>query len=222
MALEAQNIFITKKQKLQCKECGKAVSEGELFVAEAEKYKGTCFSCSPFVNYTFLPPGNAALTRRSKKQSLNCGVVLAWSQRRRRYERQGQYVEAEAIEKAQAECNQDAMARAVKNKKAAELRIIQDKEYVQSFGKAIRKHYPNCPKQREFEIAQHACEKYSGRVGRTADAKKFDTLMIDLAVEAHIRHVETNYDLQFGKGRLKKEIRADLSLTIKSILASWK
>ena len=56
------------------------------------------------------------------------------------------------------------------------------------------------PHKREFEIAAHACEKHSGRVGRTANAKNFNVEMIDLAVEAHIRHKETNYENEFGKG----------------------
>jgi len=46
--------------------------------------------------------------------------------------------------------------------------------------------------------------------------------MIDLAVGAHIRHTETNYDEQFGKGKLKKEIRSEVKSTIKTILKKWK
>ena len=37
-------------------------------------------------------------------------------------------------------------------------------------------------------MAKHACEKYSGRVGRSAAAKSFDATAIDLAVKAHVRH----------------------------------
>ena len=222
MAIISQNIYRTKKTKLSCVKCGKKIPEGDSFVAETENDKGVCFVCSPFVSYTLLPPGNAALTRRSKKHSALCGVILQWNQRRRRYERLGQYVEVAAIIKAQEECDNDLVTRAVKNEKAAVIREKQDKEYVQAFGKAIRAHYPRCPKMREFEIAKHACEKSSGRVGRTAKAKEFDIKMIELAVEAHIRHVETDYDSQFVRGKRKKEIRAYLIYTIKGILASWK
>lgn len=221
MATEVQNIFITKKHKLRCKRCEKSVPFGELFVAESEEAKGICFDCSPFINYVLLPPGNVALTRRSKKHSSMCGVLFRWNQRRRRYEREGQYVEAAAISKAQEECENDQEIRVRKNKKATELRAVKDKEYIKAFGLAIRAHFPNCPPKREYEIAAHACEKYSGRVGRSANAKLFDNKMIELAVIAHIRHTETNYDDQFGTGKRKKEIRADLSNTIKNILASW-
>jgi hypothetical protein len=46
--------------------------------------------------------------------------------------------------------------------------------------------------------------------------------MIDLAVEAHIRHTETNYDARFGKGMRKRLIRADLKGSIERIMLSWK
>lgn len=215
------NIFLTKRTTLTCALCHKAISQGEAFVAESEKHRGTCFSCSPFVNAAFLPPGNAAMTRRSKKHSSYCGVVYEWSNRRKRFERRGQYVEAEAIIKARRECEQDEVERKLKNERAAIKRAEQDKEYIAEFSKAIRSRYPNCPKNREVEIAQHACEKYSGRVGRTAQAKEFDEKMIDLAVEAHIRHAETNYDYQFGRGKSKRDIRTDIKPYVVATMRKW-
>ncbi|MFK7786873.1 MAG: DUF2293 domain-containing protein [Crocinitomicaceae bacterium] len=217
-----QNIFLTKKETLKCSSCNKRIAIGQAFVAESEKHRGTCFACSPFVHAAFLKPGNAALTRRSKKYSSYCGVVFAWNARRKRFERRGQYVEAEAIVKAQESCAQDENERALKNEKAAIKRAEQDKIYIAEFSKAIRQFYPNCPKNREVEIAQHACEKYSGRVGRTAKAKEFDKKMIDLAVEAHIRHAETNYDNQFGRGKTKRMIRTDVKQDITMILRKWR
>lgn len=221
VATESQNIFLTKKEKLKCNSCGKGIPKGKSFVAESEKHKGICFSCSPFLGYVMLPPGDAAMTRRSKKHSTLCGVVLAWNQRRKRYERQGQLVEEIAIEKARLECEKDKAERELKNKKAAVVRAIKDKEYIEAFAIAIRQRYPNCPVKREFKIAAHACEKYSGRVGRTADAKQFDATMIDLAVEAHIRHTETNYDNQFGKGISKQEIRSVVKNDINAVMRKW-
>jgi hypothetical protein len=222
VATISQNIYLTKREKLHCQKCKKVIPKGKAFVAEKEDYNGLCLSCSPFASYTLLPPGNVALTRRSKKHSKLCGVLLFWNQRRRRYERKGQYVEAKAIVQAEKECSSYEVIRANNNVKAAEKRLVQDKVYIQEFGKAIRAYYPNCPAKREFEIATHSCEKYSGRVGRTAAAKQFDTNMIDLAVEAHIRHTETNYDARFGKGMRKRLIRADLKGSIERIMLSWK
>ncbi|WP_299241874.1 DUF2293 domain-containing protein [uncultured Aquimarina sp.] len=222
MATVSQNIFLTKKEKLRCISCHKKIPLGKSFVAESENHKGTCFSCSPFVGYVLLPPGNVAMTRRSKKHSTLCGVVLAWNQRRKRYERRGQLVEEIAIEKARLECEKDQASRDLKNKKAAVVREQKDREFVFNFALAIRAQYPNCPEKREFAIAMHACEKHSGRVGRTANAKEFDPKMIDLAVEAHIRHTETSYDQEFGKGKGKKEIRSDIRSDINAVLKKWK
>lgn len=222
MATTTYNIYLTRREKLACFKCKKPIARGNAFVAEKEDYNGTCLACSPFAKYTLLPPGNAALTRRSKKHSDLCGVLQQWNNRRRRYERKGQYVEASAITLAKQECDADEEKRAIKNKKAAIVRAEADKVYIEEFGKAIRKQYPSCPPEREYAIASHACEKYSGRVGRTAAAKQFSVEKIDLAVEAHIRHTETNYDLQFGKGKRKKEIRSDLKETITKIMWSWR
>lgn len=216
-----QNIYLTKKETLRCRDCRQHIRLGQAYVAETENHSGTCLACSPFAHAAFLPPGDAALTRRSKKHSQFCGVLWGWNRRRKRFERKGQYVEAKAIELAKKECEADQEKRALKNEKAAVVRAAQDKVYIEQFSKAIRKRYPNCPPNREIEIAQHACEKYSGRVGRTAGAKQFDAQMIDLAVEAHIRHKETNYDSQFKTGKTKRMIRTDVKQTIESILKKW-
>ena len=58
--------------------------------------------------------------------------------------------------------------------------------------------FPNCPKGREQAIAEHACRKYSGRVGSSAAAKNLDEEVVKLAVLAHIRHREANYDELLG------------------------
>ncbi len=216
-----QNIYLTKKETLKCSACKRPVQLGQAYVAETENHRGTCLSCSPFAKAAFLEPGNAALTRRSKKHSSYCGILFKWNRRRKRFERKGQYVEAKAIAMAQIECEEDAKKRAMKNEKAAIKRIAEDKIYVEAFSVAIRERYPNCPKNREVAIAKHACEKYSGRVGRTANAKQFDGEMIDLAVEAHIRHKETNYDSQFNKGITKRAIRSNVKQDITKILHKW-
>lgn len=221
METYTQNIYLTKRETLKCSVCRKVVRFGQAYVAETENHKGTCFSCSPFTKAAFLEPGNAALTRRSKKYSAFCGILFSWNRRRKRFERKGQYVEAKAIAMAQLECEEDAKNRALKNEKAAIKRMTEDKIYVVEFSVAIRKRYPNCPKNRELAIAKHACEKYSGRVGRTANAKQFDGEMIDLAVEAHIRHKETNYNSQFNKGITKRTIRSLVKEDITKVLHKW-
>lgn len=217
-----RNVYLTKKTTLSCSKCKRAIHPGQRFVSEDENKRGVCFKCSPFTEEEFLPSGDAAMTRRSKKHSRYCGVLLEWNKRRKRFERKGQYVEGSAIEKAREECLADEEKRKVTNARAAIKREIVDMEYIAEFAKAIRIRYPSMPINREQAIAQHACEKYSGRVGRTALAKQFDAKMIDRAVEAHIRHIETSYDNEFGKGKRKRAIRAELKPIIDRYVMTWK
>ena len=64
--------------------------------------------------------------------------------------------------------------------------------------------------------------KYSGRVGRSASAKAFDPEMIELAVVAHIRHIETNYDKLLSQGYERWEARESVSLQVKDTLEKWR
>ena len=78
------------------------------------------------------------MTRRTKKYSNQCGVLQEWNQRRRRYERKGQYVEASAVIKAQNECEADKEKRALRNLKASIVREKKDQIYIEKFGQVIR------------------------------------------------------------------------------------
>jgi hypothetical protein len=149
-------------------------------------------------------------------------VVLQWSRSRKRYERQGILVEASAIDKAQEECLADADLREARQRRDASRRQELDREFVKDFAKNIRKIYPRCPSGEEARIAEHACRKYSGRVGRTAAAKAFDTEPLDLAVRAHIRHAYTNYDELLSFGYERWDARKSVSGDVERILDSWR
>jgi len=82
--------------------------------------------------------------------------------------------------------------------------------------------YPGCPHGREVEIAEHACLKYSGRIGRSAAAKKFDEYAIQLAVIAHIRHVETEYDEYLADYYDRQYAREQVKDAVDSVLSKWK
>jgi len=222
MATETISIFQVKSKDSTCGKCKKAIEPGGEVVVYKGSDLGLCMRCSPFKNYVFVPAGDAALTRRSKKHSKLCGELLTWNRRIKRYHRLGIYVEEQALAQAEEECEADKLKREEKNKKAAVKREIEDKEYIQNFALATREQYPNCPRKREFTIAKHACAKYSGRVGRTADAKKFDEDMIERAVIAHIRHSETNYDELLSKGYDKRSVREQIYGDVQKILNKWK
>lgn len=166
-----------------------------------------------------LPSGDAALTRRSSKHSKLRAVVVRWSRARKRYERQGILVEPEAIEKAEEECLADAELRQARCIREATRRAQLDKEYVAEFARKLRDRYPRCPRAEEIRIAEHACRKYSGRVGRTAEAKQFSSEAIDLAVRAHIRHRYTRYDellfAQHERREAREAVRGDVERTLR-------
>jgi hypothetical protein len=50
-------------------------------------------------------------------------------------------------------------------------RDVQDRAFIAAFAAAVRRQFPGCPLAEAREIAGHACEKHSGRAGRTAAAK---------------------------------------------------
>jgi hypothetical protein len=119
---------------------------------------------------------------------------LKWSRARKRYERQGLLMGEAALERAEQECLADSDVRALRQEREAARRAEQDQEYLQRFAARVRKLYPACPPGHELEIARHACEKYSGRVGRSASAKALDEKSVRMAVMAHVRHAGTNHD----------------------------
>src|SRR5437763_9782897 len=102
-------------------------------------------------------------------------------------------VEEVALERAEQDCLADSDAREIARARAAERRARMDDEYVKKFEQRIGDLFPGCPPANRRVIAEHACEKYSGRVGRSAAAKEFYQDAIELAVRAHVRHQYTRY-----------------------------
>ena len=70
-------------------------------------------------------------------------------------------------------------------------------------------------------IAAHACRKYSGRVGRSAAAKRLDPEPVRLAVIVAVRHQFTNYDTLLLQGIERHEARALVSSAVERKLGAW-
>jgi hypothetical protein len=70
-------------------------------------------------------------------------------------------------------------------------------------------------------IAEHACRKYSGRVGRSAAAKDLDEYAVRLAVFAHVRHAETDYDDLLSRMFARSNTRAMVRAAVAEILYLW-
>jgi hypothetical protein len=211
-------VFMIRRDSV-CAECGEELWRGRFITLE--KKGALCLSCADLDHLEYLPAGDAALTRRATKYSRLHAKVLQWSRTRKRYERQGILVETEALEKAEEECLADAEVRERKRLRDVERREKIDQEYVTEFARRILEIFPKCSTAVAASIAQHACQKYSGRVGRSAAAKEFDPQMITLAVRARVRHQHTNYDeLLFG-GYDRHEARAMVEERVERMLDAW-
>ncbi|MGV3614052.1 MAG: DUF2293 domain-containing protein [Fimbriimonas sp.] len=203
-----------------CSECGAKLDKGDL--AQFDREKALCLGCAELDHLVFLPRGDVALTRRSRKYSSLAAVVLEGKRRRNRHERLGLLAEADAIARAEDECAGDSEERAAARAKAAVVRERQDREYVAQFTELVRRQYPKCPADEARTIAEHACEKYSGRVGRSASAKEFDPDKITLAVRAHVRHVHTDYDALLVGGVDRADARARIARRLDAVVDGWR
>lgn len=201
-------------------ECGGELPRSSMITLEQGR-GALCLSCADLDHLEYLPAGDGALTRRSRKHSRLAAIVLQWSRTRKRYERQGILAEREAIEQAETECADDADRRARRRGREQMNRQIIDRQYVADFAREIRRLYSGCPATTAERIATHACRKYSGRVGRSAAAKQFDHDAIALAVVASIRHNETNYDDLLAAMYDRHEARAMVRPDVERILSEW-
>ncbi|MGR8935771.1 MAG: DUF2293 domain-containing protein [Gammaproteobacteria bacterium] len=159
---EELKVFISNRESV-CSECGENLGSKAWIVLAGEK-GALCLVCADLDHLLFLPSGDAALTRRARKYSTLSAVVLQWSKTRKRYERQGLLIEEQGLEKAEQECLADAEVRERRREREAERREAMDLRYAERFAARIAELFPACPSQREQQIAEHACLKYSGRV----------------------------------------------------------
>jgi hypothetical protein len=212
-------VFISHRDS-KCDECGEELGR-QAWITLEENKGALCLACADLDDLVFLPTGDAALTRRAKKHSVLSAVVLKFSRARGRYERQGLLVEEAALNTAEAECLADADARARRAERERERQAELDRDYVTQFSKRVRDLFPNCPAGREARIAEHACRKYSGRIGRSAAAKGLDEAAVRLAVVAHIRHQETDYDESLARGCGRSDARARVKDDVNRILEKW-
>jgi len=212
-------VFFVRRDT-KCGECGNDLFSGTMITLDKER-GALCLSCADLDHLEFLASGDAAVTRRATKHSKLGAVVLQWSRTRKRYERQGILVEAEAIQRAETECLADAERRRRQADRRALRAAELDEVFVEKFARAIRERFPKCPVTDANRIAEHACLRSSGRVGRTAAAKQFDPDAIYLAVVAAIRHEFTDYDILLLRGIERFEARSRVRDKVDKKLKEW-
>ena len=128
-------VFLIRRDTV-CAECGRELYRSSMITLEKER-GALCLECADLDHLEFLPSGDAALTRRSIKYSRLKAVVVQFSRARRRYERQGVLIESEALERAEAECLEDA-ARRERQRERRRLRDADtDQRYLAGFAEHI-------------------------------------------------------------------------------------
>ncbi len=216
---EELKVYISNREST-CDECGEALGARAWITLAGEK-GALCLACTDLDHLLFLPSGDTALTRRARKHSTLSAVVLQWSRARKRYERHGLLVEAQGLEKAEEACLADSEVRERRREREATRRTELDRQYVDKFAACVRGLFPGCSPGRAREIAEHACRKYSGRVGRSASAKALDEEAVRFAVIAHVRHRETTYDELLARGYDRWEARAAVEEAVRRVWQRW-
>ncbi|MEV0235185.1 DUF2293 domain-containing protein [Nonomuraea sp. NPDC050786] len=185
-----------------CASCG---DTGPYLIMEEDKPH--CLTCADLDHLVFLPSGDAALSRRAKKESGLSAVVVRYNRRRKVYQRAGLLVEEAALAAAEERCLADEEVRLRRRERDRVRRAEQDVEFQARMAAEIARLFPGCPERRAQEIAEHAGQRGSGRVGRTAAARALDENAITLAVIASIRHLDTDYDRLLMSGVPRMEAR---------------
>ncbi|MGD0554932.1 MAG: DUF2293 domain-containing protein [Streptosporangiaceae bacterium] len=200
--------------------CAECADTGDYLIMDESR--PLCLTCADLDHLEFLPSGDAALTRRSKKASRLAAIVVRWNKNRKRYERQGILAEPAAIEQAEQQCLADADLRAKRRERDAVRRAGEDVEFQERFAAQIRQLFPGCPGDRADAIARHAGLRGSGRVGRSAAGRRLDEQAVTLAVVASIRHQDTDYDELLMSGVPRDLAREQISDAIDEVLTSFR
>ena len=212
-------VYIHHDAKAVCNECGESLVDQMLFL---ENDQALCLDCGDLAHLTFLPSGDATLTRRSKKHSTLSAVVLEFNKRRKRYDRRGLLVSSKAIAIAEESLEADSDKRAKQRANSAVRRAELDAKLVAEMASLIQQQYPSCPATEANEIATHTAERGSGRVGRSASGRALDEDAIKLAVRAWIRHQHTDYDTLLMQGVERREARKRIAETVNRKQAEWR
>lgn len=112
---------------------------------------------------------------------------------------------------AEAEATADARKRKVDMKDARDRTTAQN---------LLEREFPDMPSKDVRDVLDHAFLKGSGRVGRSGTMKSEED-KVRLAVEAHIRHVHTDYDKLIEDGMDRDDARDVVWDTIKEVKESW-
>lgn len=161
--------------------------------------------------YTFVPKGDVYITRNCRKQTHEANKPL-YIVLDKKGKPLGLRCPAHVHEAVLRQHHETAPKRAVAVQK-------RDTAIQEQFKKTLLKLYPRIPHNLVRGVVKHALEKHSGRVGRT------ETIIMErkvlLAVHAHIRHSNTEYDKLLKGGMSKEEARKKIWPKIIKVAKQW-
>lgn len=214
-------VWISHRDGERCVVCRAETPKGTFIVLTREAGL-RCLACAGLADLEYLPAGEVALTRRALSRSARAAIVVKFSRARRRHERQGVLVEPEALAAARASCAEDAARRQAAREPRQARAEREEQAYFARFLARILELFPGCPGEEADAIARRACEKHSGRVGRSRAAKVLDEGAVTLAVRAHVRHHHTRYDDLLAEGLDPPAARPLVAGAIADQLARWR
>lgn len=214
-------VWISHRDGDRCEGCGAEITRGTFLLVSRETGI-RCLGCAGLADLVYLLAGDPALTRRAVVLSSRSATVVKFSRTRKRHERQGVLVEEVALERAKEECEKDRARRETVQVRRRARNEVAEQEYVLRFARKVRDLFPACPPKEAEAIARHACQKYSGRVGRSRAAKAVDETAITLAVRAHVRHRYSRYDELLAQGLEPFEARPLVARDIETVLDRWR
>ncbi|KAF3481067.1 uncharacterized protein GIQ15_03826 [Arthroderma uncinatum] len=130
------------------------------------------------------------------------------------YEQTGLYVPIDvrtAVE-LESQDTSDARKQAVAQKDARDRRKARD---------LLLREFPNMPKSDLNAVLNHAFLKGSRRVGKSGKIASEEE-KVRLAIEAHIRHVHTEYDAMIKRGMTRERARENIWGEVVTLRDSWK
>ncbi|KAI1433535.1 hypothetical protein GGR50DRAFT_695964 [Xylaria sp. CBS 124048] len=161
--------------------------------------------------YKFVPKGNPYVTRHCRQQTLEAHqlVFMIINDKKQPI---GIRVPSSIYAKVM---RAESATRVERQSNVRRRDDITDKR----FGEAILAKYPRVPRETVPAIIRRATAKHKGRVGRTG---KLDLAeKVRLAVQAHIRHNETDYDKLLKSGMNRTEARALTFQKVVDKLKEW-
>jgi hypothetical protein len=181
-----------------------------------------CLTCVDLDHLVYVPAGDAALSRRARRESTLSAIVVKFSRSRKRYERQGILAEPQALELAEQQCLGDEDARRRRRERDQLRRDAEDVTFQARMAAEIVRLFPGCPKRRAERIALHTGQRGSGRVGRSAAGRALDDHAITLSVVASVRHEDTEYDRLLMAGVPRITARERVQPAVDRVLDGWR